>query len=367
MNKICVYAIAKDEEQFCERWYKSVAPADKIIVLDTGSTDNTVEILSSLGVEVHQKKYDHFRFDVARNDCLDLIPDEYNIRVSIDLDEIFSSDKWADVLKEKWDEDNPRVVYKYIWAHNNTGSNGLEFMINKIHGRDPNLRWEGAVHEHLINTITGKREFDKYIDLTKDSNLDVHHYPDLSRDRLFYKDLAYERIQEHPDDYQAITLLANEERVKGDPEKAIELYNIALRDFQEEMSETEIAAIYYALGQSHEKVGHGVAAMIAYSAGIAENKLYRDNYYGLGVLMIKNEMYEMAIGVLEEALKTSIRFYFWMEDNYTWTYAIYDALGVAYGRIGKNDKALGYAAKALSFEPTNETLINNYNTYLESL
>jgi glycosyltransferase involved in cell wall biosynthesis len=74
-------------------------PADHIIVLDTGSTDNTVELLSSFGVEVHQKIYDHFRFDVARNDCLDLIPDEYNIRVSIDLDERFEQDNWADILK----------------------------------------------------------------------------------------------------------------------------------------------------------------------------------------------------------------------------------------------------------------------------
>lgn len=92
MNKVCVYAIAKDEEQNVEAWVKSMRPADHIIVLDTGSTDKTVELLSSLGVEVHQKNYEHFRFDVARNDCLDLIPDEYNIRVSIDLDERFEDE-----------------------------------------------------------------------------------------------------------------------------------------------------------------------------------------------------------------------------------------------------------------------------------
>ena len=89
MNKICVYAIAKNEEKNVESWVESVRPADHIIVLDTGSTDKTVELLSSLGVEVHQKEYEHFRFDVARNDSLDLISDEYNIRVCIDLDERF--------------------------------------------------------------------------------------------------------------------------------------------------------------------------------------------------------------------------------------------------------------------------------------
>ena len=92
MNKICVYAIAKDEALQVQSWYESMKFADHIIVLDTGSTDNTVELLQQLGVEVHQKQYEHFRFDVARNDSLDLIPDEYNIRVCTDLDERFAND-----------------------------------------------------------------------------------------------------------------------------------------------------------------------------------------------------------------------------------------------------------------------------------
>jgi glycosyltransferase involved in cell wall biosynthesis len=69
-----------------------MSAADHIIVLDTGSEDNTVELLQSLGVEVHKKTYEHFRFDDARNDSLDLIPDEYNIRVCTDLDERFDND-----------------------------------------------------------------------------------------------------------------------------------------------------------------------------------------------------------------------------------------------------------------------------------
>jgi glycosyltransferase involved in cell wall biosynthesis len=68
-----------------------MSAADHIIVLDTGSTDNTVELLTSLGVEVHQKTYEHFRFDVARNDSMDLIPEEYNICLCTDLDERFDN------------------------------------------------------------------------------------------------------------------------------------------------------------------------------------------------------------------------------------------------------------------------------------
>jgi len=53
--KICVYAICKNEEQFVERWVDSMSEADSIIVLDTGSTDNTVNKLKELGVNVYKE------------------------------------------------------------------------------------------------------------------------------------------------------------------------------------------------------------------------------------------------------------------------------------------------------------------------
>ena len=47
--KICVYAIAKNEEQFVDRWVDSMSEADWVCVLDTGSTDRTVEKLADRG------------------------------------------------------------------------------------------------------------------------------------------------------------------------------------------------------------------------------------------------------------------------------------------------------------------------------
>ena len=68
--KVCVYAIAKNEEKFVSRWVKSMKEADEIFVLDTGSTDNTVAELKKLGVNVTVKKIEPWRFDVARNESL---------------------------------------------------------------------------------------------------------------------------------------------------------------------------------------------------------------------------------------------------------------------------------------------------------
>ena len=89
-NKVCVYAISKNEEKFAKRWYESMKEADEVYVLDTGSTDNTVNILKNLGAKVTIKEINPWRFDVARNESLSLVPKDCDICVCTDLDEIFN-------------------------------------------------------------------------------------------------------------------------------------------------------------------------------------------------------------------------------------------------------------------------------------
>ena len=61
--KIVVYAICKNEAQFVSRWIKSMSEADQIVVLDTGSTDDTVQRLRTLGAQVTVETICPWRFD----------------------------------------------------------------------------------------------------------------------------------------------------------------------------------------------------------------------------------------------------------------------------------------------------------------
>jgi len=99
--KICVYAISKNEEKFVERWYNSMKEADEIYVLDTGSTDKTVEKLKKLNINVLVHEIKPWRFDVARNTSLDLVPTDCDICVCTDLDEIFE-EGWREKLERIW-------------------------------------------------------------------------------------------------------------------------------------------------------------------------------------------------------------------------------------------------------------------------
>ena len=82
MKKICVYTICKNEEQFVERWVNSAKDADLLIVGDTGSTDKSIDKLEELGVIVHKINVNPWRFDVARNKILELLPKDVDIVIT---------------------------------------------------------------------------------------------------------------------------------------------------------------------------------------------------------------------------------------------------------------------------------------------
>ena len=86
--KICVYAISKKKSKFVNRWLDSMGEADYICVLDTGSTDDTVEKLLSGGAIVDVKIISPWRFDDARNESMKLIPFDTTFVCAVDLDEV---------------------------------------------------------------------------------------------------------------------------------------------------------------------------------------------------------------------------------------------------------------------------------------
>lgn len=49
-----LHAIAKNEAKFVERFCAVAKDADLIQIVDTGSTDNTVELALNLGLTIHQ-------------------------------------------------------------------------------------------------------------------------------------------------------------------------------------------------------------------------------------------------------------------------------------------------------------------------
>lgn len=82
-NKLSVIIITKNEEENIRACLESVAWADEIIVVDSGSTDATVEICKEFGARVHV--HDWPGFGVQKNRALGYAANEWVF--SIDADE----------------------------------------------------------------------------------------------------------------------------------------------------------------------------------------------------------------------------------------------------------------------------------------
>ena len=87
--KVYVYAICKNESKFARRWMESMSEADAVYVLDTGSEDDTVQLLREAGAIVEIQEFRPWRFDRARNRSLEMVPEDADVCVCTDLDELF--------------------------------------------------------------------------------------------------------------------------------------------------------------------------------------------------------------------------------------------------------------------------------------
>ena len=144
---VCVYAICKNEAKFVPGWIESMREADSIVVLDTGSTDETVRLLEEGGAKVTREIISPWRFDTARNRSLELVPEEADICVCTDLDELLRPG-WRALLEAAWKPGTGQATYRYVWNFNEDGSEGVVFWYEKVHARGL-YRWIHPVHEEL--------------------------------------------------------------------------------------------------------------------------------------------------------------------------------------------------------------------------
>jgi glycosyltransferase involved in cell wall biosynthesis len=92
--KITLYAIAKNEEKNVSKFVEISKKFDDVVVVDTGSTDNTIQLLRDAGVKVyeHPQTREEFDFSVARNQALSYVETDwaFSIDFNEELSEFFS-------------------------------------------------------------------------------------------------------------------------------------------------------------------------------------------------------------------------------------------------------------------------------------
>lgn len=363
-NKICVYAICKNESKFVDTWVESMKEADSIVVLDTGSTDDTVEKLKKYPfVRVEQKIISPWRFDEGRNESLKLVPDDCNILVCTDLDEVLEPG-WAEPLRQSWiDGVHERCTYKYAWSHTDSGEPGRIFAYNKIHSR--NWMWKHPVHELLYNIKTNTDNYDINESLNLWDKIYLHHYPDHTKSRSSYLPLLKLRAKEDPNDYYGLIYLAHEYTYQYMYEESINTLKYILKTFSDKIDSTEKASCYLFMGDAYNKLNDKNSAIKSYIDALYTDETYREPYINLAKVYMELKDWSMAISYLKEGIKKSYRHYSWLERDTSWTYEPWDMLAISSFYNGDKNESLAYAAKALSYDKNNDHLIFNFDIILK--
>lgn len=195
MKKISLTMIVKNEERCLERCLKSVAPyVDEMIVVDTGSSDNTKQIAASCGAQVYDYVWEN-DFAKARNYALSKASGDWNL--VLDADEYIS----------KIDMQQIKAIMI------NQGQIGCIKIVNEIHTED-GINYSKVYVPRLLP---------KGIKYTRS----IHEQPDSNLPRVKVK------LELYHDGYvdQAVKVKRNltylEEQIKKSPKDSYILYQLA--------------------------------------------------------------------------------------------------------------------------------------------
>ena len=346
--KVVVYAISKNESKFVSRWVNSMKEADEIIVLDTGSEDNTVAKLKELGVKVYEHVFYPWRFDTARNESLTYVPKDTDICVCTDLDEVFEPG-WREILEREWVKENPtRARYNFNWKLDEENRPCVNFWINKIHNRS-DYHWHHPVHEILVSN---KEEKEIEIPIT------LNHYPDATKSRGSYLPLLEISVAEEPDDDRNLHYLGREYMYYQKWDKCIETLHKHLACKNATWKDERCASMRF-LGRAYEAKGYLEEAENWWQRAIEEAPYLREGYIELANLYLKEERYEEAYNIMQKASSIKEKSKSYINEEFAWNDAFYDIFSLASFYTGHYEEAINYVKKAIEINPNEERYQKN--------
>jgi tetratricopeptide (TPR) repeat protein len=367
-NKICVYAICKDEMKFIDRWIESMSEADYIVVMDTGSTDGTFEKLQADPriTKVEQKIINPWRFDVARNESMTLIPEDSVICVCTDPDEVFEPG-WADVLRNNWNADvHQQAVYTYVWQHDSAGKPQRVLLYDKIHART-GWHWKFPVHECVLRDDEQPPE-EKTILNVLNENVILHHWQDLDKSRKGYFPLIKLRAQEHPEDILTQFHLVHEYFYNNEYQNCIDLSNQLLTEQRSLLSTNYISSLYLFMGDAYCDQHLLDQAIECYTKGIEADNTFLELYVATGQARLMQRDIQGTIEILEAGRAHASRYYSWFDRGLpSDEEELYHLLGCCYVDVGDLDKGFVNLAKALMLNPNNQDTLSDYQLVYNAL
>jgi glycosyltransferase involved in cell wall biosynthesis len=342
--KICVNAIAKNEAQFVPRFCESAKDADLILIADTGSTYGLVEVARSHGAVVHEICVTPWRFDVARNTALALVPKDFDVVISLDIDEVLMPG-WRAEIERVWKPETTRLRYFFDWGCD------IKFKYEKIFARH-GYRWHHPVHEYPVPDPRVKEVW------ADTDMLLVKHLPDNTKSRGQYLELLKMSVEEDPACPRNAFYYARELTFYQKWGEAV----VALLKYLDNPKANWINERAYAmrlLGKSYAHLGCEDQALEWHKKAVQESPGTREPWVDLAQFYYGQRNWAECLACIESCLAIKDRELIYTCDPAVWGSLPYDLGAIALWHLNEKEKAIVFTNKALEYDPESERLKAN--------
>jgi glycosyltransferase involved in cell wall biosynthesis len=349
--KIAVYTIALNEEKFVSRWFESAKEADLLVIADTGSTDKTVDLARKLGIKVEEIRVDPWRFDVARNLNLEMIPEDFDVCIQLDMDEVLP-DGWRSVVEDSFKSENNWPTYKHVTRRNPDGTAHTFQMYFKIHPRK-GFKWQYPIHEVLSpepGVIFSRNPID----------LEVDHLQDPMKDRSSYLHLLEMAVQENPSDWRMNHYLVREYWYLKEWDKILN----GTHDIEKLPGgwDVERSSTYMWAAEAAYKLGYfGWSTEWADKAIWAAPQFYEAKWLRAQIAHWQEDWESCFRYAIQ--IETHSRQGHHLVLPHIWEWMAFDLIALSAHKLGKKETAIFYGEKALTANPNDERLQNNLKYY----
>ncbi|MGG0937246.1 glycosyltransferase [Brevibacillus centrosporus] len=221
--RISACVITKNEENALPKCLSSVREiVDEIIVVDTGSTDRTVEIAKSSGADVYSFTWIN-DFSAAKNEAVSKAKGDWI--VFLDADEYLASDKVSKVRPAI--EEAHRKGFDFIKGLITNINTETQEMYNssphvRIFRNDPCIRFSGAIHEKVVHSSGVVRVYDATRDV---SIIHTGYSPEIIREKEKSKrnlELLFKELEKTPDNSDIHFYISESYLINREYENALE-------------------------------------------------------------------------------------------------------------------------------------------------
>lgn len=346
--KIAVYAISKNESMFVERFCNAAKDADIILIADTGSTDNTVELAKKHGAVVHQICVNPWRFDIARDTALTLLPADIDVCISLDLDEELQPG-WREEIERVWKDETTRLRYKFDWGC------GIAFYYEKIHHRK-GYHWHHPCHEYPVPDIR-TNEVWAHTDM-----LLAVHKPDPTKSRGQYMDLLHVAVTEDPRCPRNAFYYARELTFYSRWDEAIAALEKYLA-MPEATWPNERSYAMRLLGRCHEETNGD--PLYWYRRACAEAPQTREAWRDLAMCCYRRGIWQECYSSAANGLAIKNKELVYTMDPSVWGHELHDLAAISAYHLGMKEEAIKQGQLAVEMNPGDERLKKNLELYKE--